>query len=407
MNRDILIVGGGIFGASIAYALARRGLGERVLLLERQQLAGAATSRAAALVTLVRDKSHFIPLVQETRRAIEAMRADFSEDVGLRQVGALYASSTAGAAELDRLAASCGEFGIVSEKLTPDEAIRHSPWLNPAAFDTAVLFPQEAYVEPYLLSTAYSRSAAHLGVRIRLAADVRRICCANDRVSGVELRSGEVLPAAIVINAAGAWAGLLSAELGVPLPMAPVRSQYWITEPDAIFPRQGPIVLLPEIRAYARPEIGALLFGIRESRPAVADPRLLPADLSGFVFDPSDPDGWENLADGAEQLRRYFPAIDRLGIAHYITGPSNYTPDGNLVVGAVDRIAGLFIAAGCNGAGIAVSGGVGRLIAEQITGQACFVDAAPHRVERHGLFDPFAPEFLNLCAAARSRKTSG
>jgi len=407
MERDILIVGGGIFGAAIAFALGQRGLGERVLLLERQQLAHAATSRAAALMTLVRDKRHFIPLVQETYRTIETLRTDFAEDVGLHQVGALHVASGPASEVLRQLADNCSAYGITSEELTPTEAVQRTPWLNAEAFDTAVFFPQEAYVEPYLLCTAYARAAVQMGVRIRLDADVRHFKSEENRVTGVELANGEVLPARIVINAAGAWGGLLCAELGIPLPMAPVRSQYWITETDALFPRNAPIVLLPEIRAYARPEVGALLFGIREHDAVVADPHRLPADLAGFVFDAEDSDGWDNLAAGAETLRRYFPAIDRVGIAHYITGPSNYTPDGNLVVGRVESIAGLFVAAGCNGAGIAVSGGVGRLIAELVIDQPTFIDPDPHRPQRLGDFDPFVPEFLRLCADARSRKTSG
>src|SRR5512133_2521826 len=122
-ERDILIVGGGIFGAAIAYALGQRGLGERVLLLERRQLAHAATSRAAALVTLVRDKVHFFPLVQETYRAIETLRADFDEDVGLRQVGALYVGGGAAGNSLHHLAQRCAEHGIASEALTRAAAI--------------------------------------------------------------------------------------------------------------------------------------------------------------------------------------------------------------------------------------------------------------------------------------------
>ena len=415
MERDILIVGGGIFGAAIAFALGQRGLGKRVLLLERRQLAHAATSRAAALVTLVRDKEHFIPLVQETYRAIETLREDFAEDVGLRPVGALHVASDSAAdltnnsagETLRQLAVRCAEYGITSETLTPTDAADRAPWLNVKAFDTALYFPQESYVEPYLLCTAYARAAVQMGAKLRLDSNVRHIRVETQRVSGVELADGTFLPARIVINAAGAWGGLLCAELGVPLPMAPVRSQYWITETDALFPRNSPIVLLPEIRAYARSEVGALLFGVRESDTAVADPRQLPADLAGFVFDAEDADGWDNLAEGAEHLRRFFPAIDRIGIAHYITGPSNYTPDGNLILGNIDGIDGLFVATGCNGAGIAVSGGVGRLIAELVAGQATFVNPAPHRPQRRGNFDPFAPEFQRLCADARSRKTSG
>ena len=150
-----------------------------------------------------------------------------------------------------------------------------------------------------------------------------------------------------------------------------------------------------------------MLFGLREQRQRVADPRTLPADLSGFVFDPNDADGWANLAEGSDELTPYFPALTTLGMAHYLTGPSNYTPDGQLVAGAAPGINGLFVASGCNGSGISFSGGVGRLLGELIRGSATFVDPLLCAPGRHGDFDPYSPDFLAACAAARAQKTSG
>lgn len=90
MQRDIIIVGGGIIGAAVAYALGLRGMGERVCIIERAQPAAAATSRAAALVTLVRDKPNLIALVKETYSAIARLEKTQHEDVGRHQSGALY-----------------------------------------------------------------------------------------------------------------------------------------------------------------------------------------------------------------------------------------------------------------------------------------------------------------------------
>lgn len=406
-GRDILIVGGGIFAAAIAYALGRRGLGNRVLILERGQPAGGATSRAAALVSSVRDDPAQIALAQETFRAMDKLESEYGVAIGRHTVGALHVAPNQHGDALKARAEHAARFATASRWLDKKEALAHASWLAADAFDLAVFYPDECYVDPYLLSSAYLRTAIGLGAKLRLDADVAHITHAAGRVTGVELRAGAQLPASIVINAAGAWANLLSNELGLPLPMAPVRSQYWISEPAAIFPRDGAIVLMPEIRAYARPEVGALLFGIREARPAVVDPRQLPADLAGFVFDPCDPDGWNNLAEGAEDLARYFPAIESLGIAHYLTGPSNYTPDGQLILGASRQIAGLFVAAGCNGNGITFSGGVGRLIAEWVGGDVGFLDPEPFAPDRAGIFDPFYPPFLQSCAATRAKKTSG
>lgn len=406
-QRDIVIIGGGIFGAAIAWALAQRGQAERVLLLERAQPAGAATSRAAALVTMARDDPALMALARETFNAMASLEAADDQNIGRHTVGSLHVAPADHAEALQARMQRCASLGVASRWLDKAQALTKAPWLAPDAFDLAVFYPDDCFVDPYLLSSAYLRSAMQRGVRLQLDADVRAIRHAGGAVTGVELADGAFLPARIVVNAAGAWANLLSAGIGLPLPMAPVRSQYWITEPAAIFPRDGAIVLMPEIRAYARPELGALLFGVREKHPAVVSPRALPHDLAGFVFDPDDAQGWSNLAEGAETLRRYFPALDTLGMAHYITGPSNYTPDGQLIVGASRTISGLFVATGCNGSGITFSGGVGRLVAELVCGEPGFVPTDALDPQRCGDFDPFDTAFLQSCAAARAQKSSG
>lgn len=406
LARDIVIIGGGIFGAAVAYDLARHGLGERILVLERLQPAAGATSRAAALVTMVRDDPGQIALAQQTLRTIGELEDEFGEDIGRRTVGALHIAPASHLAALEARANKATAHGIASRWPDKAEALIRAPWLAPESFDHAVFFPDECYVEPYLFATALLRAAVSLGVRSERA-EVTRIVVEEGRIGGVELADGTQRTASVVVNAAGAWANRLSTGLRLPLPMAPVRSQYWISEPSPLFPRNGAIVLMPAIRAYARPEVGALLFGIRERQPAVADARTLPADLAGFVFDPDDADGWANLAAGADELTPYFPALATLGIAHYLTGPSNYTPDGQLVLGAAPQIAGLFVASGCNGSGISFAGGVGRLLGELIRGATPFVDPLASAPGRRGDFDPYSPEFLAACAAARAQKTSG
>ena len=130
--------------------------------------------------------------------------------------------------------------------------------------------------------------------------------------------------------------------------MAPVRSQYWITQTAPHFARNGAIVLMPEIQAYARPEVGALIFGIREQHAVAANPRTLPADLSRLVFDADNPDGFNDLVENADKLNRYFAHFEQTGIAHHMSGPSCYTSDGALVLGesfGVAQIGGLLLIA--------------------------------------------------------------
>ena len=210
-----------------------------------------------------------------------------------------------------------------------------------------------------------------------------------------------------MIDAAGAWSNLISLKAGVALPMTPVRSNYWITAKDqGLFNADQPIVILPDASAYTRPESGGLLFGLRESNSIHFDPRNLPADLTGYTFGNPD-DQWNILMEQGEKLRRFFPMFDQVSIPHYISGVSTYTPDGMFVIGGVPGVRGFLAATGCSGAGVAVSGGMGRIIAEMVNGQEPFCDTEPFRPERFGTIDPFSEEFMVKCAEARSRKTSG
>jgi 4-methylaminobutanoate oxidase (formaldehyde-forming) len=199
---------------------------------------------------------------------------------------------------------------------------------------------------------------------------------------------------------------MLAREIGIGLPMAPVRSHYWITSPHyAISPNQ-PFVLLPDARAYARPESKRLLFGFREKESASVDPRNLPSKMDGYVFD-KDPNGWDSLIEGMPDFGKYVPIIHEIGISNYVKGLSNYTPDGNFVLGKFPALEGFLAATGCAGAGIAMSGGIGRFISDLAAGHPTFTDSAPHRIDRFGNIDPLDPAFIQQCADARSGKITG
>jgi 4-methylaminobutanoate oxidase (formaldehyde-forming) len=224
-------------------------------------------------------------------------------------------------------------------------------------------------------------------------------------VTGVKTTKGD-FSASLVIDSAGVWAGMLAYELGIGFPMAPVRSHYWITVEYPLFSPLQPFVILPDARAYARPESHRLLFGFRETQSVAVSPRDLPKKMNGYVFT-QDPHGWESFLDGVPEFSKFFPLIEEIKISTYIKGLSNYTPDGNFVLGALPSLDGFLAATGCAGAGIAMSGGIGRLVAELATGRTPFVDAAPHRIDRFGSIDPCDPAWLQRCADARSAKITG
>ena len=403
-HADLVVIGGGIFGCSIAWHYARLGVG-RVTLLERDTLAFAATSRAAALLTRARAKPALMPLIAQTYDDIARLESEIGESLNLHRVGSLHvAASAARQQELRELVAVADAAGLQVEWLTADEAVRRAPWLNPEPIAAAAFMPEDGFVDPYRLAMAYARAAKFCGAVLHQGVAATGFRLRGDQITGVTTAQG-VVHAACVVDAAGAWANLLAAQLGFGLPMAPVRSQYWITAPDPLFPPDHPIVVLPDARAYSRPELGGLLFGLREKQSVSFDPRRLPDESSGFAL--GDEGGWSALVEGAPALRRFLPALDRLGIAHHIAGLSTYSPDGLFALGPAPEMSGFLAATGCSGAGIAAAGGVGAGIAALATGQIPPFDLAPFRPDRFGSVDPFDPAFRQRCEWARSNKVSG
>ena len=194
MQRDILIIGCGIFGAAIAWSLGRRGLGPRVLIVDRQPPASGATSRAAGLVTQVRADPTLQALAGETLAAIELLKTHFGEDVGCHRVGALHIGPLAQQAALAHMLAACTAAGIRGQWLDKAQVLAQSPWLNPEAFDIATFFPEECFVDPYLLSSAYLRGAQQMGVQLRL----------DTRVAHIQHLAGAVTGVALTVTCSGA-----------------------------------------------------------------------------------------------------------------------------------------------------------------------------------------------------------
>ena len=402
---DVIVIGGGVLGASVAYALAKQAAGH-ILVLERKLSGQANTSLAAGLLTRARFKPALIPMVLETYRAIEEVERLTGEPLGLHRTGGLYvARSAERVKELNQLAAVSLEAGLAIEWLEPREAGGLVPWLK-LSDDTALLFMSEdSFIDGYRLARGYMKAARQLGVEVHEQTPVLSIFRAGDKVLGVETDRG-MIEASTVIDAAGVWAGLLAKEIGVNLPMAPVRSHYWITAPASPFFPEQPFVIIPDAKAFSRPEGNRLLFGLREPESVSIDPRALPPEMEGFYFK-QDPDGQKCLLEGVQVLAEFFPGIQEIGISKYIAGLSNYTPDGMFVLGAFPGLTGFFAATGCSGAGIAMSGGIGLSIAELVVGKTPSFDLEPHRLDRFGSFNAFDPEFMRLCGRTRSGKITG
>ena len=406
VNAPEVILGAGILGCALARELMRRGRRSGdLMVIDPNPVASQATARAAALLSLARpwQKAHWIPLVRRTLAAIDALR-DEGFFVPLERCGAVHlAASDAARAVLADHQATALLNDVSCNVAAPCDFAAELSWLDCAAFDQALWFSQEAYTDPYLLGSACENSARQRGARFVLG-EAARLEGQGDRVR-VHALGTAWIPERVWV-AAGAWTNALLAPLNCCAPFAPVRSQYWITEITPLAPAGMPIVLAPDLRLYARRELGAVLFGVREREGAVADPRTLPGDLAGYAFGDGE-EATGTLESAFEPLTRYAPGLVRLGLKHHVSGPSGYSPDGEFALGPLAPWKNLMVLGGCNGAGIAACAGLAEVAADLAEGCADAELARRFDPNRFGAVDPFSADWQARCLAARAAKTGG
>lgn len=400
---DYVIIGGGVIGAAVAYHLARDA-GGSVLLVERNDLASAATSRAAGLVLQSTSSTQKTPLVRLTCEAIRLLEDELDDAVGFHEVGSLrLAASVDTCAELEAIATDAQRHDIPLRWLDEVQARELVPWLDASAARKIAFMPGDGYVDPYRLAMAYVGASRLHGAEIRSRTAVADVLTERGRVIGVRTSAGQIA-CGCVIDAAGAWAAIVSQRAGYALPMAPVRSHYWITERGMGFGTDHPITVLPDASAYTRPETGGLLLGVQEPHSATFDARDLPDDPDAFSPTTGE-DHWDILADGAQAVSRFCPEIMEYRFADYISGLSSYTPDGQPVLGPVPGIEGFLAAAGCCGSGVMLSAGIGAAVTDLALGRQPTFDITAFRPDRFGPVDPFSQEFRARCAKSRANKS--
>lgn len=273
-TADVAIVGGGILGCSIAWYI-RKSSHLDVVVLERLALASAATSQAAGLLDRFGNTPAIMSLVDHTYGSMDASAETLGEPLRIAQTGTLHlAASEDACAALEGHIAIALSHGLRVDRPSKRELADHLPWLHVDEIRASAFAPDDGYIDPYLLATAYARAARIRGATIRTGVSVDRILTRGDQVSGVITSAGRI-DAPIVVVAAGVWSNVLTAPLGAPVPTAPVRSHYWITERDPLFPDGHPVAFLPDARAYTRPALGGLVFGLRERVSACAAVRRL------------------------------------------------------------------------------------------------------------------------------------
>ena len=370
---DVIVVGGGVVGASVAFHLAREGMG--VALLERAGLAAAASGAAAGMLAPIGEARAAGPLLRLgllALRGFEALCEEVRERSGIDPQylasGALrVALSDDEAQALRARARALGadpELGIELEWLDAGAARAVEPGLS-FATRGALWSPREGHVLSPLLTHAYAAAAAALGARIETGVPVEGLMCEGDGVKGVRTSTGP-RPAGAVVLCAGAWTpgciGWLPAARPDLLPVVPVRGQTVILEA----PRPSPGIIVSGSRAYLVPKRdGTLIVGATEEHVGF-DCRVTAAGVRG-------------LLDAAPSL---VPELQGASFRSASAGLRPGSPDGLPALGAWPAARGLFVAAGHHRNGVLFSAVTGRWMADLVRGKALPDEARPLALER-------------------------
>ncbi len=376
-RTQVVIIGGGVVGCSIAYNLAQRGVAD-VVLLERRSLTNGSTWHAAGLVGQLRSSSSLTQLMQKSVETYQSLEEKTGYATGWRGVGSVRVASSADRwEELKRIATTGKSFGFDVHLVSAGEARDLFPLLNVDGVFGATWIPSDGYVDPNQLTHSFATGARAAGVRIIQNCRVEAIERAGRRITGVITSQGRI-ECDTVVNATGMWGTETARLAGVDLAVNAVEHQYVVTEKTDTMPWDLPTMRDPDARFYLKPEAGGLVIGGWELGTR-APWRRIPVDLGPELFAPNY-ERFEALAEGAAHR---VPLFGELGIQTWVNGPIPFSPDAEPLMGVTEDLDNMFHCCGFS-AGIAAAGGAGWAMANWIIEGDPGMDLWPFDVRRFG-----------------------
>jgi 4-methylaminobutanoate oxidase (formaldehyde-forming) len=360
-RADVVIIGGGIVGASIAYHLAKIGITNTVLL-ERKQLTSGTTWHAAGLVGQLRASRNLTELAKYTTTLFEGLEKETGQATGFKQNGSISIALTDGRfEELKRGASMAKNFGLAVDVISVGEIKERVPHYNLEGVKGGVFLPKDGQVNPIDVTQALAAGARSRGAKVFENTKVARIVVEKGRAVGVETTGGTIKADKVVI-ASGMWSRELGRSIGVNIPLHACEHFYIVSEPIAELPRNMPVVRVPDECTYYKEDAGKLMVGAFE-------PKAKPWGGGGideehaFVTLPEDMDHFEPILTAA--INRV-PLLETAGIQLFFNGPESFTPDVRYYLGEAPEVRDLFVATGFNSIGIQSSGGAGLVLSQWI-----------------------------------------
>ena len=400
-HAQVVIIGGGIHGCSVAYHLAQQGLTD-VVLLERKQLTCGTTWHAAGLVGQLQGSHATTAFAKYGIELLRELEAETGQPTGYRRSGSIsIAVNEERLAELRRKADFASLFGIEAHYLRAGEIEERWPLMNPEGVLGGIHMPSDGSANPIDLTMALAKGARRRGVRIFEHAKVEEVRVHDGKVAGVCTDRGRVT-ADFVVNCAGLWARDLGRQNGVGVPLHACEHYYLVTEAIEGLPKNLPVLRSYCDGTYFKEDAGKLLFGFAHNRAKPLATRNIPED---FCFD-SLPFIEDDVMDVIELALNRVPLLQETGIRTFFNGPESYSYDGRFILGEAPDIRRYFVLGGVNSTGIQCGAGAGRALAQWIIEGHAPIDLSemdPKRCEEFQARDAYlqerSPETLTLTYA--------
>ena len=371
-QAQVVIIGGGVIGCSVAYHLTKLGWTD-VVLLERKELTCGTTWHAAGLVGQLRATKNMTKLAQYTSELYATLEDETGQATGFKQNGSISVAPDAGRfEELKRGASMAKCFGLEVEVISPHEAREMYPLLNIDDLEGAVFLPKDGQTNPIDVTQALAKGAKMGGAKIF---ENVRVCGIETksagtsgarRVSGVEIEhtggsETKIISAEIVVNCAGLWGHQVGKMAGVNVPLHAAEHFYIVTE-DIGLPSNLPVLRDPSSWIYAKEDAGKMLVGCFEpkSKPRPLD--SIPEDFSFGQF----AEDWDHFEPAMLNAMHRIPKLEDAGIHTFFNGPESFTPDDRYILGEAPELSNFYVAAGLNSIGIQSAGGAGKVLSEWI-----------------------------------------
>jgi glycine/D-amino acid oxidase-like deaminating enzyme len=349
-TADVVIIGAGAIGCSVAYHLGERGA-KNVVVLEQEFVGSGTTSKAAGGIRVQ------FPTEVEIKFSMESLEffKRFHEVMGvnpyLRQVGYLFLLGNEHEVEQYKpQMALQRQYGLDVRLITPQDARTIVPQLRVDDLLAAVYSPQDGYADPHTVVQGYAAKARECGVRILEQTEVTGIRLQGERVVGVETTSGAI-DTRLVVNAAGPWAMRVAEMVGATVPVYPRRRHIFVTEPFADFVNPSPLVIDRTSGFYCRTEGRSILMSPGDVQ-----------EVQGYKVSID----WSMAEETARKAVHRVPVLERAGIMSGWAGLRPLTPDDHAIIDYLPGVEGCLCAIGFCGHGFQHSPAAGKVVAEMI-----------------------------------------